>query len=74
MITIYSKDNCPQCTATKKWLEEHEINYRTVDISENIEAVEMLVAKGFHSAPVVITDTDSWSGFNPTKLLKIKQS
>jgi hypothetical protein len=26
---------------------------------------------GFKAAPVVITDRDSWAGFNPSKLAKL---
>jgi hypothetical protein len=31
----------------------------------------MIISKGFKSAPVVITDNDSWAGFNPDKISEL---
>jgi glutaredoxin-like protein NrdH len=45
-----------------------EIEYSTVDITVDTAAFDMLIEKGFQAAPVVITDDDSWAGFNPEKI------
>jgi glutaredoxin-like protein NrdH len=68
MVTVYTKPSCVQCDATKRMMDKLKIEYSTVDITADTEAFEMIVAKGFKSAPVVITDNDSWSGFNPDKI------
>jgi glutaredoxin-like protein NrdH len=68
MTIVYTKPNCVQCDATKRWLDNHSIEYSTVDITEDQEAFDRIVALGFRAAPVVESDAGSWSGFNPDKL------
>jgi glutaredoxin-like protein NrdH len=68
MVTVYTKPSCVQCEATKRMMDKLKIKYNTVDISVDAEAFDMVLSKGFKSAPVVITDNDSWSGFNPDKI------
>lgn len=68
MITVYTKPACVQCEATKRMMDKLKIDYATVDVTVDTEAFEMLMEKGFKSAPVVITDNDAWAGFNPDKI------
>lgn len=68
MTIVYTKPNCVQCDATKRWLDNHSIEYSTVDIEQDQEAFDRIVALGFRAAPVVESDAGSWSGFNPDKL------
>jgi glutaredoxin-like protein NrdH len=56
---------------TLETVDKNNIEYNTVDITEDISAFEMIKGMGFMSAPVVITDTDSWAGFKPDKILKL---
>jgi glutaredoxin-like protein NrdH len=49
-------------------MDKLNIEYSTVDITVNEEALDLIVSKGFRAAPVVITDSESWSGFNPDKI------
>lgn len=67
-VTVYTKPNCVQCDATKRTMDKLGIKYSTVDITVDTEAYDMIVSKGFQAAPVVITDDDAWSGFNPDKI------
>lgn len=67
-ITIYTNPQCVQCDQTKRYLDKHSISYETIDLSQNQEALEMVLELGFKSAPVVFTDTDKWSGFRLEKL------
>lgn len=71
MITVYTKPSCVQCDQTKRFLDRNNISYSTVDITEDQEAFDKIISLGFKSAPVVITDNDSWAGFNPSKLAKL---
>jgi glutaredoxin-like protein NrdH len=68
MTTVYTKNNCVQCDMTKRLMDKMGIEYDTVNISENPEALEKLIELGYRAAPVVITDNDSWAGFNPDKI------
>jgi glutaredoxin-like protein NrdH len=49
-------------------MDKLSIDYDTIDITLDTEAFDMLISKGYKSAPVVITDNDSWAGFNPDKI------
>lgn len=68
MTTVYTKPACVQCDMTKKLLDKNGVSYTTVDITQNQEAYDKIVAMGFMAAPVVITDDDAWAGFNPEKI------
>lgn len=68
MITVYTKPQCVQCDATKRWLTNNNLEFETVDITEDQEAFDRIVALGFRAAPVVESEAGSWSGFNPDKL------
>jgi glutaredoxin-like protein NrdH len=71
MITVYTKPSCVQCDATKRMMDKLNIKYSTVDITVDTEAFDMIISKGFKAAPVVITDDDAWSGFNPDKISEL---
>lgn len=68
MTTVYTKNNCVQCDMTKRLMDKMGIEYDTVNISENPEELDRLIELGYKAAPVVITDNDSWAGFNPDKI------
>lgn len=68
MTTVYTKPACVQCEQTKKMLDRNGIKYTTIDITEDQAAYEKIVAMGFKAAPVVITDSDAWAGFQPAKI------
>jgi glutaredoxin-like protein NrdH len=68
MTTVYTKPNCVQCDATKRLMDKLGVEYATVDIADNPQELEKLIQMGYRSAPVVITDDDSWAGFQPDKI------
>ena len=70
-VTVYTKDNCVQCEATKRHLDKLDVPYSTVNITNDIRALDKLIALGYRSAPVVVTDDDSWAGYIPEKLDKL---
>ena len=72
-VTVYTKPSCVQCDQTKRFLDKVNIPYSTIDITENQEALDKILDMGFKAAPVVITDNDSWAGFNPGKLTKLAE-
>lgn len=67
-ITVYSKPNCVQCTATKTYLQNKGIPYNTIDITTDVEAMDLIIDKGFLAAPVVNAGDLWWSGFQPEKI------
>jgi glutaredoxin-like protein NrdH len=68
MIIVYTKPQCVQCEQTKKLLAKNDLEFDTVDITQDADAYDKVVAMGFLAAPVVVTDDDSWAGFQPEKI------
>ncbi|MCK1801456.1 MULTISPECIES: glutaredoxin-like protein NrdH [unclassified Brevibacterium] len=71
MITVYTKPACVQCNATYRALDSKGIEYRSVDLSTDPNALDVVKAMGYMQAPVVVTDNDHWSGFRPDKIAAI---
>ena len=67
-ITVYTKPACVQCTATYRALDKAGIEYDVVDISENPEARDYVMALGYLQAPVVVAGDETWSGFRPERI------
>jgi glutaredoxin-like protein NrdH len=53
---------------TKKKLTKLEIPFTTVDLSEDSDALQLVLDKGFRSAPVVNAGDQWWAGFDPDKI------
>ncbi|MEQ4568525.1 glutaredoxin domain-containing protein [Paenarthrobacter sp. CAP02] len=74
-ITIYTITDentgreCTNCTATKKALDRKGITYQSREMTD-VER-EAFRKAGHLAAPVVITDTDTWAGFRPDKILTL---
>ncbi|MGI9123472.1 MAG: redoxin NrdH [Mycobacterium sp.] len=67
-ITVYTKPACVQCNMTYKALDKAGLEYEVVDISEDAEARDYVMALGYLQAPVVVADGDHWSGFRPERI------
>ena len=73
-VVVYSKPGCVQCNATYRWLDDHNIRYRIVDVTEDEQAFKMIDDMGYQQAPVVIIPFDfpvsvhHFSGFRPDLL------
>ncbi|HFI0635156.1 TPA: glutaredoxin-like protein NrdH [Streptococcus suis] len=68
MVTIYSKNDCVQCKMSKKFLDQHNVAYTEINLDEQPEYIEHVKGLGFSSAPVIETENDVFSGFQPAKL------
>ncbi|MGM7667175.1 glutaredoxin-like protein NrdH [Microbacterium sp. A93] len=67
-VTVYSKPACVQCNATYRALDKKGIAYETVDMSQDVDALERVRALGYMQAPVVMAGAEHWSGFRPDKI------
>lgn len=70
-VVLFTKPGCQPCKATKRVLDSKGIAFEEFDISVDPEARDKVISMGFKSAPVVVTEDDAWSGFNPKKLSEI---
>lgn len=65
VITVYSKPNCVQCTATYRALKKHGLAFTVIDLTVDAEALAMVKALGYQRAPVVLAGSEHWGGFRP---------
>ncbi|HEM3684203.1 TPA: glutaredoxin-like protein NrdH [Streptococcus suis] len=68
MVTIYSKNDCVQCKMSKKFLDQHNVAYTEINLDEQPEYIEHVKGLGFSAAPVIETENEVFSGFQPAKL------
>ena len=73
-ITVYTKPACVQCNMTYKALDKAGLEYDVVDISQDDEARDYVMALGYLQAPVVVVDDDHWSGFRPERIKSLAAS
>lgn len=71
-ITIYTKDDCLQCHATKRAMEARGVEFELVNIDQHPDAAETLRVQGFRTLPVVFADGISWSGFRPDMINRLR--
>ncbi|MEC5178127.1 glutaredoxin-like protein NrdH [Cryobacterium sp. MP_M5] len=64
-VVVYTLPECQPCRMTKMKLDQVGVSYTVVDLSQDDAAVEHIKALGHLQAPVVETESTSWSGFQP---------
>lgn len=73
-ITVYSKNPCVQCTATKRKLDDLQAEYTVADATTAESLDEILALDStYRQAPVTKVEVDGvvidhWTGYNPDKL------
>lgn len=73
-VTVYTKPACVQCNATYRALDKRGISYKTVDLSQDPQALEQVRALGYMQAPVVVSGSEHWSGFRPDMIEQIAET
>lgn len=64
--TVYSKPACVQCDATYRALDKKGIEYDTINLPDDPEALAFVRGLGHLSAPVVYINPElHWSGYRP---------
>lgn len=69
--TVFTKNACPNCDATKSHLDSLGVAYNVINISEQPEYLDKLVALGFRGAPVVVTPQGAWAGYKKDKIEEV---
>jgi glutaredoxin-like protein NrdH len=67
-ITVYSRPACVQCDATYRMLDRLDLDYTTVDVEQDAEALAYVRSLGYLAAPVVVAGDQHWSGYRPDEL------
>ncbi|MFW0767316.1 glutaredoxin-like protein NrdH [Trabulsiella odontotermitis] len=71
-ITIYTRNDCVQCHATKRAMESRGFEFEMVNVDQHPEAVDSLRSQGFRQLPVVVAGETSWSGFRPDMINRLR--
>jgi glutaredoxin-like protein NrdH len=70
-VTVYTKPGCVQCNATFKALAKADVDYSVIDVSQDAQARDYVMALGYFSAPVVVAGADHWSGYRPDRISRL---
>ena len=70
-IRLFIKPYCGWCHKAQRWLDERGINYETLDVIADREAMtEMVELSGQSFAPVIDVDGEILADFVPEELAK----
>lgn len=67
-ITVWTTSNCVQCIQTKKQFDKMGIRYDEMALEQHPDKLEEFKSKGLLQAPIVETDTRTWTGFRLDKI------
>lgn len=68
-ITVYSTPSCPWCTTLKNYLRQHQISFRDVDVSRDMQAAQDLVRRsGQRGVPQTDIDGQIIVGFDKARI------
>jgi glutaredoxin len=56
MITVYSKQRCPQCEQAKVFLTNRGIAFEVVDVGQDLVSRTWLMGQGHRSVPQIYKD------------------
>ncbi|WP_437887225.1 glutaredoxin-like protein NrdH [Phytobacter sp. V91] len=73
-ITIYTKNDCVQCHATKRAMESRGFEFEMVNVDLVPDAADELRAMGFRQLPVVVAGETQWSGFRPDMINRLQSA
>lgn len=72
MLTVYTTKSCAYCPMVKKYLTMKNVSYQEVDVTDNMEVRQELLAKtGMQTVPVTSNGSDFVVGWNPGKLAQM---
>lgn len=68
-LTVYCKPQCPFCDKTKRYLDNHNIAFREVNIEQDGTALEFMQQQGLKTVPQIFMDgkifvEGGWSGLS----------
>ena len=68
-VTVYSTPTCRYCVAAKRYLAQHRVKFRDVDVSRDARAAaEMIRKTGQQGVPVIDVNGTAIVGFDKGRL------
>ena len=72
MIKVYTKNDCIQCTMLKKFLKANNVDFETLNVTDNPSLINKLKAQGIGSLPVFELNNEiKFTGFRPDLAKKL---
>jgi bacteriocin-like protein len=59
MLTVYSKNNCPNCVKLKNQLKSWGVTYEEVNIEQDMDARNFVVEQGHRMVPVLYNGVEN---------------
>lgn len=71
MIKVYTTDSCPWCDKAKKFLQSQNLEYKELNVQDDMEAREEMIKKSRQmGVPVLDIDGNIIVGFDKPAILK----
>ena len=71
-VKVYSTEICPYCLTLKQFLEEHNIKFEDINVSEDKEALNEMIKKSSRmEVPIVDINGEIIEGFDKEKICKL---
>lgn len=67
-VLVYSTPTCPFCDKVKQYLESKGVDYKEVDLTQDMEARDEFLRKGHRGVPVTVVGEEEIVGFDTAKL------
>ena len=56
MLLLFTQPGCVQCLISKRKLEEKQLEYREIDISQSSESMDLAIQYGVRTGGTIIDD------------------
>ncbi len=71
-VKVYTTSTCHWCTKVKEFLKKNNIEFKDINVAENVEAAQEMVHKsGQMGVPVIEVGKEILVGFNEPKLKEV---
>jgi glutaredoxin 3 len=72
MVKVFTTPACPRCFVLKQFLEEHNIDFKEIDVSQDKKALQELKEKtGKMEVPVLDINGEIVVGFDKNKIVEL---
>ena len=70
-VKIYTTTSCPWCHKAKKFLKDHKVAFKEINVGENQKAAQEMIKKsGQTGVPVLDINGEIMVGFDKIKIKK----
>lgn len=70
-VIVYTLPLCARSIATMRDLNQHGVPFREIDLSQDVTARAYVEALGYMRAPVVVSGSEHWAGYNPDAISRL---